>query len=114
MFLLLGIGGKWMSKQFAGVLGTLAMGVTTIIAYSIALTYFFGTTQGQIVDGVRQQLQVLDFTWLQFTDNLVIKLGEVYERQSEIRNRVVSELQPIIEKTALWEVNHHVMALRLP
>ena len=75
MFLLLGIGGKWMSKQFAGVLGTLAMGVTTIIAYSIALTYFFGTTQGQIVDGVRQQLQVLDFTWLQFTDNLVIKLG---------------------------------------
>lgn len=48
------------------------------------------------------------------SQNLVIKLGEVYERQSEIRNRVVSELQPIIAKTALWEVNHHVMALRLP
>ena len=46
--------------------------------------------------------------------NLVIKLGKVYERQSKIRNRVVSELLPIIEKTALWEVNHHVMALGLP
>ena len=45
------------------------------------------------------------------SQTLVIKLGEVYERQAEIRNRVASELQPIIEKTALWEVNHHVMAL---
>lgn len=40
--------------------------------------------------------------YMQFeSQNLVIKLGEVYERQSEIRNRVVSELQPIIEKNGI-------------
>ena len=75
MFLFLGIVGVKLSKKTAGFLGTCAMGVTTLIAYASALTYFFGTSQGQIVDGVRQQLAVLDVTWLQFTENLVIKLG---------------------------------------
>ena len=75
MFLFLGIVGVKLSKKTAGWLGTCAMGVTTLIAYASALTYFFGTSQGQIVDGVRQQLAVLDVTWLQFTENLVIKLG---------------------------------------
>ena len=75
MFLFLGIVGVKLSKKTASLLGTCAMGVTTLIAYASALTYFFGTSQGQIVDGVRQQLAVLDVTWLQFTENLVIKLG---------------------------------------
>ena len=75
MFLFLGIVGVKLSKKTAGVLGTCAMGVTTIIAYAAALTYFFGTDQGQIVDGARQQLEVMNLTWLQFTENLVIKLG---------------------------------------
>ena len=75
MFLFLGIVGVKLSKKTAGLLGTCAMGVTTLIAYASALTYFFGTSQGQIVDGVRQQLAVLDVTWLQFTENLVIRLG---------------------------------------
>ena len=101
MFLLLGIGGKWMSKQFAGVLGTLAMGVTTIIAYSIALTYFFGTTQGQIVDGVRQQLQVLDFTWLQFTDNLIIKLGVLLDPITAMMLIVISTVSFMVHLYSL-------------
>ena len=101
MFLLLGIGGKWMSKQFAGVLGTLAMGVTTIIAYSIALTYFFGPTQGQIVDGVRQQLQVLDFTWLQFTDNLVIKLGVLLDPITAMMLIVISTVSFMVHLYSL-------------
>ena len=75
MFLFLGIVGVKLSKKTAGVLGTCAMGVTTLIAYAAALTYFFGTEQGQIVDGVRQQLEVMNITWLEFTENLVIKLG---------------------------------------
>lgn len=75
MFLFLGIVGVKLSKKTAGLLGTCAMGVTTVIAYAAALTYFFGTDQGQIVDGVRQQLEVMNVTWLQFTENLIIKLG---------------------------------------
>ncbi|MDD6131980.1 MAG: NADH-quinone oxidoreductase subunit L [Bacteroidales bacterium] len=105
MFLLLGIGGKWMSKQFAGVLGTLAMGVTTIIAYSIALTYFFGTTQGQIVDGVRQQLQVLDFTWLQFTDNLVIKLGVLLDPITAMMLIVISTVSFMVHLYSLGYIH---------
>lgn len=75
MFLFLGIVGVKLSKKTAGLLGTCAMGITTIIAYAAALTYFFGTDQGQIVEGIRQQLVVMDVTWLQFTENLIIKLG---------------------------------------
>lgn len=75
MFLFLGIVGVKLSKKTAGLLGTCAMGVTTVIAYAAALTYFFGTDQGQIVDGMRQQLEVMNVTWLQFTENLIIKLG---------------------------------------
>ncbi len=75
MFLFLGIVGVKLSKKTAGLLGTCAMGVTTAIAYAAALTYFFGTDQGQMVDGVRQQLEVMNVTWLQFTENLIIKLG---------------------------------------
>ena len=67
MFLFLGIVGVKFSKKTAGFLGTVAMGVTTIIAYAAALTYFFGSDQGQVIDGVRQQLTVLDLTWLEFT-----------------------------------------------
>lgn len=74
-FLFLGLLGMKLSKKVAGVIGTIAMGVTTVIAYGVALTYFFGSDQGQIIDGVRQQLDVLNFTWLQFSDNLIIKLG---------------------------------------
>ncbi len=75
MFLFLGLVGVKLSKKAAGIIGTTAMGITAIIAYAAAFTYFFGTDQGQIIDGVRQQLQVIDVTWLKFTENLVIRLG---------------------------------------
>lgn len=101
MFLLLGICGKWMSKQFAGVLGTLAMGVTTVIAYAVALTYFFGADQGQVVDGVRQQLQVLDITWLQFSDNLVIKLGVLLDPISAMMLIVISTVSFMVHLYSL-------------
>ncbi|MDD2960755.1 MAG: NADH-quinone oxidoreductase subunit L [Muribaculaceae bacterium] len=75
MFLFLGLVGMKLSNKVAGVIGTTAMGIVTAIAYAIAFTYFFGDSQGQVIDGVRQQLEVVNFTWLQFTDNLIIKLG---------------------------------------
>src|SRR5574344_1089328 len=75
MFLFLGLAGVKMTPKLSGILGTTVMGVVTVIAYSIAFTYFFGTDQGQIVDGLRQQLMVCNYTWLQFTDNLSISLG---------------------------------------
>ena len=83
MFLVLGLCGKFMSHRMAGVLGTSAMGVTMVLAYITAFTYFFsGDPQfSQVItdaDGEHvQHLQSVIFnqTWLQFTDTLVIKLG---------------------------------------
>lgn len=92
MFLFLGLAGMKLSKKFAGILGTCAMGITTVIAYSVALTYFFGTDQGQIIDGIRQPLQVMNFTWLQFTENLVIKLGVLLDPISAMMLIVITTI----------------------
>ncbi|MBQ9073878.1 MAG: NADH-quinone oxidoreductase subunit L, partial [Muribaculaceae bacterium] len=76
MFLLLCIFGNKMSHKMAGILGTLGMGVTLILAYSTAFTYFFSGDPA-FVDAAGNRLQsvVFDQTWLAFTENLVIKLG---------------------------------------
>ena len=41
MFLLLGLFGKFMPHKVAGILGTAGMGVTLILAYTVAFSYFF-------------------------------------------------------------------------
>lgn len=75
MFLVLGILGVKMSHKCAGILGILGMGVTLVLAYTVAYTYFFSGDPNFIVDGVRQQFAVFDHTWLAFTQTLVVKLG---------------------------------------
>ncbi len=75
MFLLLGIAGCKMSHKLAGWLGILGMGTTLTLSYITAFFYFFGGSDMFSVDGVRIGHLMWDFTWLQFTDNLVINLG---------------------------------------
>ena len=101
MFLFLGIVGVKLSKKTAGILGTVAMGVTTIIAYAAALTYFFGTDQGQVIDGVRQQLTVLDLTCLEFTKNLVIKIGVLLDPISAMMLIVISTVSFMVHLYSL-------------
>lgn len=101
MFLFLGLAGMKLSKKFAGILGTCAMGITTVIAYSIALTYFFGTDQGQIIDGIRQPLQVMNFTWLQFTENLVIKMGVLLDPISAMMLIVITTISFMVHLYSL-------------
>ena len=96
MFLFLGIVGVKLGKKTAGIIGTLAMVVTTVIAYSAAFTYFFGTDQGQIVDGVRQQITVMDLTWLEFTKNLVIKIGVLLDPISAMMLIVISTVSLMV------------------
>ena len=74
-FLLLGLTGMKMSHKMAGIIGILAMGVTTVIAYTVAFTYFFSGQPEFIADGVRQIYTVFNFEWLAFTDKLVVHLG---------------------------------------
>ena len=76
MFLLLGIAGCKMSHKTAGILGTAGMGVTAILAYTVALTYFFSGNPDFInASGERLQYIVFNIDWLAFTDDLVIRLG---------------------------------------
>ncbi|MDE7180416.1 MAG: NADH-quinone oxidoreductase subunit L [Muribaculaceae bacterium] len=75
MFLILGIGGVKMSRKLAGTLGILANGTLAVLAYIVAFTYFFSGNPEFIVDGVRQQVQVFDVTWLAFTERMVVNIG---------------------------------------
>jgi len=76
MFLFLGIFGKYMSHRLSGILGTAGMGVTLILAYFTAFTYFFSGAP-EFVDDAGQRLQCIVFNidWLQLYDQLVIRLG---------------------------------------
>lgn len=72
MFLILGLGGKYMKPIVAGVLGTVSLSVITILAYITAYQYFFGVG---LTDGAYQAINVFHFEWLRFTDKLAIDLG---------------------------------------
>ena len=39
-FLILGIGGKWMSHRTAGAIGTLILGAVAVLSYVTAFQYF--------------------------------------------------------------------------
>ena len=75
MFLVLGIGGVKMSHKTAGILGILANGTLAVLAYIVAFTYFFSGNPEFIIDGVRQQVELFDVTWLAFTDRMVVNIG---------------------------------------
>ena len=76
MFLVLGLFGHKMSHPTAGILGTLGMGTTMVLAYITAFTYFFSGDAAFITEeGVRLQNIVFNWEWLAFTKNLVISLG---------------------------------------
>lgn len=76
MFLVLGLFGHKMAHRTAGILGTLGMGVTMVLAYITSLTYFFsGSSEFINQEGVRLQSVIFNWDWLAFTDSLVIRLG---------------------------------------
>lgn len=76
MFLFLGLFGYKLSHRMAGILGTLNMGVVTVIAYYVAFTYFFSGSPDFIdADGNRLQSVIFNYDWLALTDTLVIRLG---------------------------------------
>ncbi|NDV78580.1 NADH-quinone oxidoreductase subunit L [Dysgonomonas sp. 511] len=73
MFLILGLGGKYMKPVVAGILGSISLGVMAILAYMTAYQYFFEV--GKDADGIYQAINVFNFEWLRFTDSLHIDLG---------------------------------------
>ncbi|MDE6008184.1 MAG: NADH-quinone oxidoreductase subunit L, partial [Muribaculaceae bacterium] len=92
MFLILGIGGVKMSKKMAGVLGILGLGSTAVLAYIVAFTYYFSGDPLFILDGVRQQYQVFDVTWLAFTQKLVVNIGFLLDPISALMLIVITTI----------------------
>ena len=106
MFLILGIGGVKMSRKTAGVLGILGMGTTLTLAYTVAFTYFFSGDPVFIVDGVRQQLQVFDVTWLAFTDTLVVHLGFLLDPISAMMLVVITTISFMVHLYSWGYMEH--------
>ena len=77
MFLLLGLTGHKMQHRWAGIAGTVGMGVTAVLAYYTAFTYFFSSDPAFVDADAHTRLQAVIFNhdWLAFTDKLVIRLG---------------------------------------
>lgn len=108
MFLFLGLVGVKMPRKVTGVLGVLGMAVTTVIAYAVAFTYFFGEGQGQMVDGVRQAVTVVDWSWLSFfKDQLVVKLGILLDPISAMMLVVISTVSFMVHLYSLGYMSDH-------
>ena len=73
VFLILGLGGHKMKPVVAGVLGTLSLGVITVLSYITGYKYFFEL--GRPDGGAFTTLIPVNFEWLRFTDKLHIDLG---------------------------------------
>ena len=86
-FLLLGIGGKWMSHRTAGLIGTVVLGVVTVLSYATAGQYF---TAPRMADGTYETLMPYNYTWLPFTDRLSIDMGILLDPISVVMLIVIS------------------------
>ena len=106
MFLLLGIGGVKMSRKVAGILGILGMGTTRTLAYIVAFTYFFSGNTEFIIDGIRQQYQVFDVTWLAFTDKLVVNLGFLLDPISAMMLVVITTISFMVHLYSWGYMEH--------
>ena len=98
MFLFLGLCGHKMSHRLAGIFGTAGMGVTMVLAYITAFTYFFSGSP-EFVDAenhVRLQAVIFNQDWLSFTDSLVIRLGFLLDPISALLLVVITTISCMV------------------
>ena len=106
MFLLLGIGGVKMSRKLAGILGITALGAVAVISYYVAFTYFFSGDSLFIDDGVRQQCQMFDVTWLAFTDRMVVNIGFLLDPISAMMLVVITTISFMVHLYSWGYMEH--------
>jgi NADH-quinone oxidoreductase subunit L len=71
-FLLLGLFGRKYFKNSSGIIGTILLLASTVLALYIAYEYFFVFGK---VDGVYQKFVPLNYTWLEFSKGVSIDMG---------------------------------------
>ena len=86
-FLVLGLGGKWMSHRTAGLIGTAVLGAVAVLSYLTAIQYF---TAPRLTDGTYATLMPYNCTWLPFTPSLSIDLGILLDPISVMMLIVIS------------------------
>lgn len=92
-FLILGLGGKWMSHRTAGVFGTLILGIVAVLSYVTAFHYF---SAPRLEDGTFATLMPYNFTWLPFTETLHFDLGILLDPISVMMLIVISTVSLMV------------------
>ncbi|NJN42992.1 MAG: NADH-quinone oxidoreductase subunit L [Flammeovirgaceae bacterium] len=85
-FALVGLAGSKLPKQFAGLLATTAIAISTVLSIVVAYNYFF--TMFSMAD--YKPVIASEITWLHFTDSLSIKLGVLLDPISVMMLLVIS------------------------
>jgi NADH-quinone oxidoreductase subunit L len=86
-FVILGLFGQKYFPRAAGMLGTLILLASTVLAFYTAYHYFF--VSGKIL-GVYQPVTVLKYTWLQFSPGMSIDMGILLDPASVMMLVVVT------------------------
>ena len=108
MFLFLGLAGVKMPRKTTGVIGVIGMGVTTILAYAVAYAYFFDSGMGPWQGGAPYQpLLPTDWTWLKFSEKLVVKLGVLLDPISAMMLIVVCTVSFMVHLYSLGYMSDH-------
>src|SRR5665213_366397 len=75
-FVILGLFGRKYFKKSSGIIGTLLMLISALLALYIAYGYFFEFGKA---DGVYQKLIPFQYTWLRFGDSMSIDMGALID-----------------------------------
>ena len=92
-FLVLGLGGKWMSHRTAGLIGTASLCAVTVLAYATAIAYF---SMPRLADGTYETLMPYNYTWLPFTERLSIDMGILLDPISVVMLLVISTVSLMV------------------
>ncbi len=75
-FVLLGLFGRKYFNQSSGIIATVLLLVSTLLAFYTAYGYFF---QYGKIDGVYQKIIVFKYTWLSFSQGMSIDMGAILD-----------------------------------
>ena len=103
MFVILGLGGKYMKPVVAGALGTISLAVTTVLSYLTAYQYFF--VAGRAADGTYKAVEAFNFKWLSFTDTLHINMGVYIDAISCMMLIVITTVSLLVHIYSLGYMN---------
>ena len=92
-FLLLGIGGKWMTHRTAGFIGTAVLGVVAVLSYVTAVQYF---SAPRLEDGTFATWIPYNFEWVPFTETLTFNIGILLDPISVMMLIVISTVSLMV------------------